>query len=165
MHHAARLENAEPLGQQLRADPGQARADFGEAARPEHQLAHDQQRPALAHDLEAGVSWSALRLPAVEARVAEASARLGDAEWFTGSFTAGDLMMISVLLAIEGSALLAAHPNLVSCVSYVSRGTARPAFRQALADQMAGFTGHPPPGVAVAAAGAGEVRDGTARLS
>lgn len=39
--------------------------------------------------------------------------------------------------------LLAPYPNLVA---YVARGTERPAFRQALGDQMADFTGNPPPG-------------------
>ena len=102
---------------------------------------------AIATLFEAGAPWSAPRLPSVEARIAErldeASARLGDADWFTGSFTAGDLMMVSVLRIIEAPGLLAPYPNLAA---YVARGTARPAFRQALADQIAGFTGNPPPG-------------------
>lgn len=102
---------------------------------------------AIATLFEAGEPWSAPRLPSVEARIAErleeASTRLGDAAWFTGSFTAGDLMMVSVLRIIEGAGLLAPYPNLVA---YVARGTDRPAFRQALADQMSGFTGSPPPG-------------------
>lgn len=104
---------------------------------------------AIATLFEAGEPWSAPRLPSVEARIAErlaeASARLGDAEWFTGSFTAGDLMMVSVLKIIEEPGLLVPYPNLVA---YVARGTDRPAFRQALADQMSGFTGNPPPGFA-----------------
>ena len=52
-------------------------------------------------------------------------------------------MMVAVLRTIEGPGLLAPYPNLVA---YVARGTARPAFRQAISDQMAGFTGNPPPG-------------------
>ncbi|PZX14909.1 glutathione S-transferase [Palleronia aestuarii] len=96
---------------------------------------------------EAGESWSAPRRRAVEARIAErlgeASARLGDAAWFAGTFAAGDLMMVSVLRALEGTGLLDPYPNLVD---YVARGTGRPAFERALADQLAGFTGSPPPG-------------------
>jgi len=61
---------------------------------------------AIATLFEAGEPWSAPRLPSVEARInerlEEASARLGDADWFTGSFTAGDLMIVSVLRIIEG---------------------------------------------------------------
>lgn len=94
---------------------------------------------------EASEAWSAERLPAIDARLAErldeASGRLGDAEWYTGSFSAGDLMMVSVLRSLEGQGLLDAHPKLAA---YVARGTARPAFRRALADHMAGFTGLPP---------------------
>ena len=97
---------------------------------------------------EAAEPWSEQRLPAVDARLSErlkeAADRLGEAEWYTGSFTAGDLMMVSVLRALEGESLLDAHPNLAA---YVARGTARPAFRRALADQMAGFTGNPPEGI------------------
>lgn len=102
---------------------------------------------AIATLFEAGETWSAPRLSAVEARIAErleeASARLGDADWFTGSFSAGDLMMVSVLRIIEEPGLLVPYPNLVA---YVARGTERAAFRQALDDQMADFTGTPPPG-------------------
>ena len=95
---------------------------------------------------EAGEPWSAPRVPAVRARIAErlaeASDRLGAGEWFAGSFGPGDLLMVSVLRIIAGDGLVEAHPNLAA---YVARGTARPAFGRALADHMAGFTGSPPP--------------------
>ena len=90
--------------------------------------------------------WSGQRRPSVEGRVAErlkeTAAKLGDREWFDGEFSVGDLMMVSVLRIIEDEALLAAEPKLTD---YVARGTARPAFQKALADQMAGFTGKAPP--------------------
>lgn len=103
---------------------------------------------AFATLFEAGQPWSKQRLPSVEQRIherfGEVSRRLGDKQWLEdGAFTAGDLMMVSVLRILEDDGFLDAHPNLAA---YVARGTARPAFRRALADQLAGFTGSPPPG-------------------
>ena len=91
--------------------------------------------------------WSAMRRRAVEQRVAgrlgDLSRRLADGAWLDGDlFTAGDLLMVTVLRIVEGSGLVERHENLAA---YVARGTARPAFRKALADQIAGFTGTPPP--------------------
>lgn len=105
---------------------------------------------AVATLFEAGKPWSKPRLPAVEQRIAErfgeVARRLGDGPWLDGdTFTAGDLMMAAVLRILGDSPLLAAHPTLVD---YVARAEARPAFQRALADQMAGFTGDPPPGFA-----------------
>lgn len=98
---------------------------------------------------EADKPWSKPRRPAVEERIAtrltDVAKRLGDQQWFNGDFSAGDLMMISVLRIIETDPLLTAHSNLVA---YVKRGTDRPAFRRAIDAQMAGFTGSPPPGFA-----------------
>lgn len=100
---------------------------------------------AIVDLFEADQPWSKPRRPAVEARVrerlAEVSRRLGEADWLDGGFSAGDLMMVAVLRIIARDPLLAEHPNLVA---YVARGTGRPAFRRALAAQMAGFTGTPP---------------------
>lgn len=96
---------------------------------------------------EAGEPWSAPRVPSTVKRMTdrlkEASDRLGDAEWFAGAFGPGDLLMVSVLRILDGTGVLDPFPNLAA---YVARGTARPAFARALADQMAGFTGAPPPG-------------------
>lgn len=96
---------------------------------------------------EADESWSKPRLPAVEARVreklGELSGRLGQAEWLDGAFSAGDLMMISVLRILRGSGIVEEYPNLAA---YVARGEARPAFQRALAAQLSGFTGKPPAG-------------------
>ncbi|WP_066778160.1 glutathione S-transferase family protein [Sphingomonas sp. CCH5-D11] len=103
---------------------------------------------AFATLFEAGQPWSKPRLPAVEQRIherfGEVSQRLGDKEWLEDDrFTAGDLMMVSVLRILEDDGFLERYPNLAA---YVARGTARPAFQRALADQLAGFTGNPPPG-------------------
>ena len=46
------LELAQALGEHVGAQVRQARAQVGEALRAEQQLAHDQQRPALADDIE-----------------------------------------------------------------------------------------------------------------
>jgi glutathione S-transferase len=88
--------------------------------------------------LENDKSWAAERMAMVEERIAsrlgELSARLGDADWLDGVFSAGDLLMVQALRRLEGSALLAAFPNLVA---YVERGKTRPAFKRAFAAQLA----------------------------
>ncbi|WP_156679845.1 glutathione S-transferase family protein [Sphingomonas profundi] len=91
--------------------------------------------------LEQGESWYARRLPALEARIGtrldDLSAALGDAEWLDGAFSAGDLMMVSVLLRLLGSGILGGYPRLSA---YVARGEARPAYRRAFAAQLEVFT-------------------------
>ena len=67
-------------------------------------------------------------------RLKQLSARLGSAEWLDGSFSAGDLMMVSVLLRLRASGLLDEYPNLAA---YVARGEARPPYSRAFAAQLA----------------------------
>ena len=74
----------------------------------------------------------------IETRLAQLSARLGEADWLQGAFSAGDLVMVSVLRRLNGSLLLNAFPNLLV---YVARGEARPAFKRAFAAQLAVFEG------------------------
>jgi glutathione S-transferase len=97
--------------------------------------------------LEGDKPWFEQRLPIVEARVrdrlGELSGRLGPADWLDGGFSAGDLMMVAVLLRLKPSGLLNGHANLAA---YVARGEARPAFRRAFDAQLAVFTGKPPAG-------------------
>ena len=87
---------------------------------------------------EADKPWAAQRLPLVMDRVRERlkqlSARLGDADWLDGAFSAGDLMMVSVLLRLRASGLLDEYPNLAA---YVARGEARPAYKRAFDAQLA----------------------------
>ena len=82
--------------------------------------------------------WSEERLELVKDRIrdrlAQLSDRLGDAEWLDGEFSAGDLMMVSVLLRSRPSGLLDEFPNLAA---YAARGEARPAYRRAFAAQLA----------------------------
>lgn len=61
---------------------------------------------------------------------------LGDKEWLEDRFTIGDLLMVSVLRILRHTNLVAEFPNLSA---YVKRGEARPAFKQALSDQLAVF--------------------------
>ena len=95
--------------------------------------------------LEGDKPWSTQRLPLIEDRLRDRlkqlSARLGDADWLDGGFSAGDLMMIGVLLRSKASGILHEYPNLVA---YVARGEARPAFKRAFAAQLAVFTDQPP---------------------
>lgn len=100
---------------------------------------------ANARLLEGDKSWSEERLPLVEDRVrnrlGQLSARLGDADWLDGAFSAGDLMMVSVLLRLKLSGILDEYPSLSA---YVARGEARPAYKRAFAAQLAVFTGKCP---------------------
>jgi glutathione S-transferase len=97
--------------------------------------------------LESDKPWYNERLPLVEDRVRnrlrQLSARLGDAGWLDGAFSAGDLMMVSVLLRLRPSGILDECPNLAA---YLARGEARPAYRRAFAAQLAINTGKPPTG-------------------
>jgi glutathione S-transferase len=90
-------------------------------------------------------SWHAERLPIlderVSARLGQLSRRLGDAEWLDGAFSAGDLLMVTVLLRLGGSGLVEKYPNLAA---YVARGEARPAYKRAFAAQLAVFTAQQP---------------------
>jgi len=97
---------------------------------------------AMAALLEGDRHWYAERQALLEeracVRLAALAARLGAAEWLDdGAFSAGDLMMISVLRRLHTSGLLGAFPTLAA---YVSRGEARPAFQRAFAAQLALFT-------------------------
>jgi glutathione S-transferase len=93
---------------------------------------------ANARLLESDRPWSKARLPLVADRVRnrvhQLSARLGDADWLDGAFSAGDLMMVSVLLRLRSSGILDEFPSLAA---YVARGEARPAYRRAFDAQAA----------------------------
>jgi glutathione S-transferase len=97
--------------------------------------------------LEGDKPWSKERLPLVLDRIRDRldqlSGRLGDADWLDGAFSAGDLMMVSVLLRLKPSGILDEYPNLAS---YVARGEARPAYKRAFDAQLAVNTGKPPTG-------------------
>ncbi|MBE0531650.1 MAG: glutathione S-transferase family protein [Rhodospirillales bacterium] len=95
----------------------------------------------MAMILERDEAWYEQRLRGLEEsvrkRLGELSARLGDAGWLDGGFSAGNLLMVSVLLRLKGSGLLEEYPSLAA---YVARGEARPAYTRAFAAQRAVFT-------------------------
>ena len=88
--------------------------------------------------LESDRPWREERLPLIRDRIrgrlGQLSARLGDANWLDGAFSAGDLMMASVLLRLQSSGILDEFPTLTA---YVARGEARPAYKRAFAAQLA----------------------------
>jgi glutathione S-transferase len=90
--------------------------------------------------LEADEDWAAPRLKLVQARIrhrlAQLSQRLGDANWLDGAFSAGDLLMASVLLRLKPSGLLGEYPNLTA---YIARAESRPAYASAFAAQLATY--------------------------
>jgi len=87
---------------------------------------------------EGNKPWADERLPLVKERIRDRfrqlSARLGPADWLDGGFSAGDLMMVSVLLRSRASGILDEYPNLSA---YVARGEARPAYKRAFDAQLA----------------------------
>jgi glutathione S-transferase len=102
---------------------------------------------ANARLLEADKPWSRERMPMVADRVRDRlqqlAARMGDADWLDGSFSAGDLLMVSVLLRLRSSGILDEFPRLAT---YVARGEARPAYQRAFAAQLAINAPRPPAG-------------------
>ena len=97
----------------------------------------------------AGEEWARLRRPGAvdlaKLKLKRVSDWLGDKEWLEGRFTIGDLMMVTVLRMLRHTSMVAEFPNLAA---YVKRGEARPAFAQALADQLAPFAQYQPQGEA-----------------
>jgi len=93
---------------------------------------------SIAKFQEGDKPWAKDRLPLVADRIRnrldQLSARLGDADWLDGAFSAGDLLMVSVLLRVRPSGILDEFPTLAA---YVARGEARPAYQRAFAAQLA----------------------------
>jgi glutathione S-transferase len=79
----------------------------------------------------------------VRVRLNQLSVRLGHVDWLDGAFSAGDLMMVSVLLRLKQSGILDEYPNLAA---YVARGEARPAYKRAFDAHLAFYTGKPKAG-------------------
>ena len=92
----------------------------------------------IAMFLEKDKPWTAERIPLIKDRIRKRltmlADRLGEAEWLEDGFTAGDLMMASVLLRLRSSGLL---DEFATLAAYVERAEARPAYRRAFAAQWA----------------------------
>jgi glutathione S-transferase len=96
---------------------------------------------SLVRILERDKPWYEERLAALDQiirkRLEGLSNRLGEADWLDGAFSAGDLLMVTVLRRLLGSGILEEYPNLAA---YVARAEARPAYRRAFEAQLAVFT-------------------------
>lgn len=94
----------------------------------------------IARYAEGDKPWHGERMPLIEERIrkrlGELAARLGNADWLDGDFSAGDLLMVSVLLRSKVAGMLDEYPNLSA---YVARGEARPAYQRAFDAQLAVF--------------------------
>jgi glutathione S-transferase len=101
---------------------------------------------SMATLFERDKSWYGERLVMlddhVRTRLRQLSDHLGGADWLDGDFSAGDLLMVTVLRRLNSSGLLGEFPSLSA---YIARAEARPAYQRAFADQLAVFTGAPPP--------------------
>ena len=89
--------------------------------------------------------WAKLRRPGQEAftrmKLASLARRLNGREWLEERFTIGDLMMATVLRLLRHTDIVTADPVLGP---YLARCEARPAFKRALADQLAPFAANEP---------------------
>ena len=108
------------------------------------------QHRVLLDSVWAGEAWAAPAKPTADQlsrlRLGQLAEWLGDKQWLEGErFTIGDLMMITVLRLADRGRLIEPGSNLAA---YLARGEARPAFQQALSDQLATFREHQPEGVA-----------------
>jgi glutathione S-transferase len=95
---------------------------------------------SMAFILERDEPWYAARRPMllarVETRLSELAGYLGDTPWLEGTFSAGDLMMVTVLRRLRPSGVLDTSPTVSA---YVTRAEARPAFVRAFAAQLAAY--------------------------
>ncbi|HEY8604617.1 glutathione S-transferase family protein [Tsuneonella suprasediminis] len=94
----------------------------------------------------AGEEWAPLRRPSLEKQIANRLApverHLDTSDWIAGDFSIADIAMVTVLRDIASNISLDPYPALSA---YLERAVARPAFAQAMADQLAPFAHHAPP--------------------
>lgn len=101
--------------------------------------------PSVDHlgDTEGDEAWAVARRPAalekVQRRLDELETWLGGRDHLEAGFTAGDLMMTTVLRNLRETDIVAGRPKLAA---YVARCEGRPAFQKALADHMRPFEAH-----------------------
>src|SRR5258708_8826976 len=92
-----------------------------------------------------GEEWAKLRRPGAEnfvrLKLKRVSDWLGDKEWLEDRFTIGDLVMMTVLRFLRHTSLVGEIPNLAA---YLKRGEKRPAFKQALGNQLSAYAANQP---------------------
>lgn len=90
--------------------------------------------------------WAKLRRPGavdfLQTRLKGLSDWMQGREYLEDRFTAGDLMMTTVLRLLRHTDIITQNPLLDA---YQKRCEARPAFQKALAEQLATFAKHAPP--------------------
>jgi glutathione S-transferase len=88
----------------------------------------------------AQAEWSKAAEPAARQFMEQRLKRLADAlagkDWLAGRFSVADIMMVTVLRNLPDE-----QPIEPALAEYRRRGEARPAFQQALADQLSQFVG------------------------
>lgn len=134
LHLAERTGKLLPRGGQARADAlAWLFAGYNSVEPVQAQLAEIEM-------FHADKEWAKLRRPDafsnLHARHTALADALGTRDWLAGDFSIADIAMVSILRSSDAMDTLGDHPTLSA---YVQRGTDRPAFRQALADQLAGF--------------------------
>jgi glutathione S-transferase len=94
----------------------------------------------MAMILEKDKSWYEARLPMLKERVSsrlkELANHLGNSQWLEDDFSAGDLLMVTVLRRMTGRSVLEEQPSICD---YIARAEARPAYQRAFAAQEAVF--------------------------
>lgn len=95
---------------------------------------------AVVDVFEKDAEWTKLRRPGlvetIRKRLGDLTQWIGDKDYLEGEFTAGDLLMATVLRNLRQTDLVAEQPALAA---YLARCEARPAFQRALAAQMEHF--------------------------
>jgi glutathione S-transferase len=93
----------------------------------------------------ANEDWAKQRRPGaeklVQSRLQGLAAALAGRDYLEGAFTAGDLLMCTVLRLLRHTSMIADTPVLAA---YQARCEARPAFQRALAAQLAPFKTYAP---------------------
>ena len=134
LHLAARSEALAP-----RDPAGQARV-FSWVLAALNSIEPSAQQLAELDVFHAGEGWIEERRPQlerqVEQRLGQLAIWLGDRAYLEGRFTAGDLMMTTVLRVLGGTPLLARYPTIDALRE---RCESRPAFKRALDAQLAPF--------------------------
>ncbi|MBN9474591.1 MAG: glutathione S-transferase [Bordetella sp. SCN 67-23] len=95
----------------------------------------------LVRILDRDAPWYEDRLRVLEDRIRDRlehlARHLGNADWLDGGFSAGDLLMVTVLRWLGSATILDDYPTIAA---YIARGEARPAFQRAFAAQLADFS-------------------------